>query len=305
MNRNQKTIKVQNLELILNDTFLNHKVILNIREKIGSILCLAFALTLFNCGSSTTATTQNSTATTTTTTVEAKDTDISDNLDLEAVASVFGESKDLEDFEKRLNNPETKISNLDLNKDGKVDYLRVLSSDKGDEKVITIQSVLAKDKFQDVATIDVKKENTSVQVIGNSNIYGPNYFIYPVYGVNPLIMDWFWGPYYSPWISPFYWGYYPPYFRPWGPFSPFAYHNNIIIHVNTKNVYHHTNFDHHHGNMNNNHNRNDHYSNSTKQTFQKRNPRNYNKHSLDLNRGGTFTRSNFGGGFHAGGGFRR
>ena len=42
------------------------------------------------------------------TTVEAKDTDISDNLDLEAVASVFGEAKDLEEFEKKLNDSDLK-----------------------------------------------------------------------------------------------------------------------------------------------------------------------------------------------------
>ena len=48
------------------------------------------------------------------TTVEAKSDEISYNLDLEAVASIFGDSKDLEDFEKRLNNPEFQISNLDI-----------------------------------------------------------------------------------------------------------------------------------------------------------------------------------------------
>ena len=35
------------------------------------------------------------------TTVKATDATISKNLDLKAVASVFGESKDLEDFEKQ------------------------------------------------------------------------------------------------------------------------------------------------------------------------------------------------------------
>ena len=62
------------------------------------------------------------------TTVEAKSEEISDNLDLEAVASLFGEAKNLEDFEKKLNDPETKISNLDLNEDGEVDYLRVVEN---------------------------------------------------------------------------------------------------------------------------------------------------------------------------------
>lgn len=46
--------------------------------------------------------------------VTANSSDISDNLDLRAVATVFGDAKDLEDFEQRLNDPKTQISNLDL-----------------------------------------------------------------------------------------------------------------------------------------------------------------------------------------------
>jgi len=54
------------------------------------------------------------------TTVNAMSSDISDNLDLKAVASIFGESKDLADFEQRLNNPKAQISNLDLNNDNQL-----------------------------------------------------------------------------------------------------------------------------------------------------------------------------------------
>ena len=60
------------------------------------------------------------------TTVRANSSDISDNLNLQAVASIFGESNDLEDFERRLNDPNAQISNLDLNGDNRVDYLRVI-----------------------------------------------------------------------------------------------------------------------------------------------------------------------------------
>ncbi|CDF78102.1 hypothetical protein BN863_3900 [Formosa agariphila KMM 3901] len=289
-------------------------------KKIVSISCLALAFTLFNCGSTTSSTSDynvpppnvtvnnapTSNTVTTTTTVEANSTDISDNLDLEAVASVFGESKDLEDFEKRLNNPDTQISNLDLNEDGNVDYLRVVSVDKGDEKIVTIQSVLAKDEYQDVATIDVKKENNSVQVIGDQDIYGPDYYLYPTFVATPLIMDWFWGPYFSPWFSPFYWGYYPPYFRPWRPFPPHIYHNNIHGHINHNNHYHHNNYNHHNSDhVNHQLKRNDHFSNNGK-TFQTRNPGSYNKHTLDMNRGWIFYPFKFWRileGFHGGGGF--
>ena len=60
------------------------------------------------------------------TTVTANSSDISDNLDLRAVATIFGDASDLEDFERRLNDPKSQISNLDLNNDNYVDYLRVI-----------------------------------------------------------------------------------------------------------------------------------------------------------------------------------
>ena len=49
-----------------------------------------------------------------TVTVQAQSNDISYNLDLQAVASIFGESRDLEEFEMRLNDYDAQISNLDL-----------------------------------------------------------------------------------------------------------------------------------------------------------------------------------------------
>jgi len=178
------------------------------------------------------------------TTVEATDSDISANLDLEAVASVFGEADDLEDFEKKLNDPDTQISNLDLNKDGEVDYLRVIESSKGETHKVTIQAVIEKDKFQDVAFINVEKDSsgeTQVEVVGDVSMYGSSYVVYPVYVHSPVIIIWFWGPYYNPWRSPYYYGYYPPYYRPWRPYPTNVYRTNVHVHVNTKNSYSRTN----------------------------------------------------------------
>ncbi len=124
------------------------------------------------------------------TTVEATDSDISENLDLEAVASIFGEAEDLEDFEKKLNDPDTQISNLDLNKDDEVDYLRVIEASKGDSRKVTIQAVIGKDKYQDVATINVD-EDTQVEVVGDVSMYGSSYVLYPVYVQPPVIVIWF------------------------------------------------------------------------------------------------------------------
>ncbi len=178
------------------------------------------------------------------TTVEATDGNVSENLDLEAVASVFGEAKDLEDFEKRLNDPDTKISNLDLNKDGEVDYLKVFESSKGDTRTVTIQAVIGKDKYQDVATINVEKDSegeTQVQVVGDVSMYGSSYVIYPVYVHPPVVVVWFWGPYYNPWRSPYYYGYYPPYYRPWRPYPTSRYRTNVRVNVNVNNSYSRTN----------------------------------------------------------------
>ncbi len=179
-----------------------------------------------------------------TTTVEAKSEAIAENLDLEAVASLFGEAESLEDFEKNLNDPELKINNLDLNGDGKVDYLRVLDKGAGNVHVVTIQAVIGKDKFQDVATIEVVKsenEETKVQVVGDVSLYGSNYIIEPVYVQPPVVIHFFWTPHYHPWHSPYYWGYYPPYFHPWPPYPPHIYRRNVHVHVNVRNSYHRTN----------------------------------------------------------------
>ncbi|NOQ23991.1 MAG: hypothetical protein GQ564_01405 [Bacteroidales bacterium] len=176
-------------------------------------------------------------------TVEAKRIDVSDNLDLEAVASVFGESENLEDFENRLNDPERQICNLDLNEDGYVDYLRVVENSEEQTILITIQAVLGKDLFQDVATIDVEKDNygeTQVQVVGDVYMYGSDYIIEPVYIHTPVVCSYFWDPYYHSYHSPYYWHYYPSYYHAWHPLLSHVYRHNVYTHVNVHHAYNYT-----------------------------------------------------------------
>jgi hypothetical protein len=149
-------------------------------------------------------------------TVEVPTDDISKNLDLKAVATAFGESKNLEEFEQRLNDNDNKISNLDLNNDGEIDYLRVIEKNDNNVHNIAIQAVLAKDKYQDVATIKVEKDrdnNSKVEIAGDPFLYGENYIIEPVYLYTPFIFSYLWSPGYYGWYSPYYWGYFPPYFH--------------------------------------------------------------------------------------------
>jgi hypothetical protein len=153
-----------------------------------------------------------------TVTVTATNSDISQDLDLKTVATLFGQAKDLEQFEQLLNNPDSAFSNLDLNGDGNVDYLRVIETAEGNQHLVVVQAVLAKDIYQDVASIFVDKDeetqSITVQVVGDEYIYGANYIIEPVYIYRPAIYDWFWGPSWVCWHSPYYWGYWPHWWRP-------------------------------------------------------------------------------------------
>ncbi|MCR5049809.1 MAG: hypothetical protein K6A36_01860 [Paludibacteraceae bacterium] len=146
-------------------------------------------------------------------TVSANSSDISEGLDLKVVAKLFAEARNLEEFETMLNNPDSAFCNLDLNGDGQVDYLRVVETGEGNKRLIVLQAILAKDIYQDVASIYVEKDeatnNVSVQVVGDEYVYGTNYIIEPVYVYRPYIYDWFWSPSWYAWHSPWYWEYYP------------------------------------------------------------------------------------------------
>ena len=166
-------------------------------------------------------------------TVTATSSDISENLDLKTLATLFGQAKDLEQFEQLLNNPDSAFSNLDLNGDGEVDYLRVIETADNNRHLVVIQAVLAKDIYQDVASIFVEKDEQNqitVQVVGDEYIYGENYIIEPVYIYRPVIYDWFWGPSWVCWHSPYYWGYYPHWWHPYHCIDPFLYWDHCYWH---------------------------------------------------------------------------
>lgn len=178
------------------------------------------------------------------TTVRANSIDISDNLDLRAVAHIFGEAADLEDFERRLNDPSNPISNLDLNNDNQVDYLRVIEVVENGTHLIIVQSVLGRDMFQDVATVEVERDrnnNVQVQVVGDVYMYGSNYIYEPIYIHRPIIFNTFWVRTYRPYFSPWFWGYYPNYFYTWNPWPIFRYRNHVNVFVNVNNTCHYVN----------------------------------------------------------------
>src|SRR3954470_23454002 len=166
-----------------------------------------------------------------------------DNLDLYAVLDLFQKSKTIEAFEKTLNDEKTKINNLDLDLDKKVDFIKVTTKKKDNSYTFVLQVDVSKKETQDVAVILLDKDKdgkVSLQIVGDEELYGKDYVIEPkgnssvtanpgYTGKNPVtvnvvpatttvvvqsapIVQYVYSPAYVPYYPPYYYGYYPPYF---------------------------------------------------------------------------------------------
>jgi len=203
-----------------------------------------------------------------------------DNLNLYAVMDLFRESETFEIFEKNLNAEDSKINNLDLNADDKIDYIRVIDNVDGDVHTIVLQVAVNEKENQDVAVFTVMKDKNGqvqVQLIGDEELYGKDYIIEPNYddistastpnpgytGNNKTskkeavvvtkttyvevaswpVITYMYVPTYSVWRSPWYWGYYPSYWNPWKPYYwdyYYGYHYNYHNHYYGH--YHHSHY---------------------------------------------------------------
>ena len=140
-------------------------------------------------------------------TVTANDSDTVAGLDLQAVGDLFKDSKNLDEFEKNLNDPDNGINNLDLDNDGNVDYIRAVEKTADNTHLVILQAPLAKDEYQDVATIEVQKDKDdyNVQIQGNKDVYGKDVYVVPaVVHVSAWpIIGLMYGPAYHPYRSSF------------------------------------------------------------------------------------------------------
>jgi hypothetical protein len=232
-----------------------------------------------------------------------------DNLDLYAVLDLFQKSKTIEEFEKTLNLEETKINNLDLNLDGKVDFIKVTTKKDGDDFMFIMQVDVADKETQDVAVILVSKDKdkkVTLQIVGDKELYGKDYIVEPktqstpsvtanpaYQGSDPVtvnvpastttviveqqpIVQYVYSPAYVPYYPPYYYGYYPPYFMAFSvmTFSMYAMHHSY---------YHHGGYGYH-GNTTVIHNTNNfnNYNNNSRRTS---NTVNHNNASGNYNRG--------------------
>ncbi len=164
-----------------------------------------------------------------------------DHFSLQGALELFKRAQSPEEFEKLLNLEESSVNNLDLNEDGEIDYIRVIDHAEGNAHAIVLQAVLGKDEFQDVAVIEIEKtgeQEAIAQIIGDEALYGEMVIVEPVEEVpsregkggpsvdfeHVVVNVWFWpcvrfiySPAYVVWVSPWHWGYWPGWWRPWHP----------------------------------------------------------------------------------------
>lgn len=180
-----------------------------------------------------------------------------DNFSLQGALEMFKNSKNLEEFERNINSSDNKINNLDLNNDGKTDYIRVVDNFKNESHAIVLQVPVNKTENQDIAVIEIEKQGesqVSIQIVGDEDIYGENVFYEPtnekdvktapakggpsanLFAANIWLNVWYWpcvqfiyAPHYAVWVSPWYWDYYPNWWRPWNPY-PWRYHYGFNYH---------------------------------------------------------------------------
>jgi len=176
-----------------------------------------------------------------------------DNFDLQAALNLFKQSKDLKDFEKKLNTESNGVNNLDLDGNNTIDYIRVVDKKDGSNHAILLQIPISKTETQDVAAIAIEKRGDAeaqLQIIGDKTLYGEETIMEPIdeketkktTGPSALtpptvivfVNVWYWpcvqymyDPYYDPWYSPYYWDYYPSWWNPWRPVYYYVYYDRM------------------------------------------------------------------------------
>jgi hypothetical protein len=166
-----------------------------------------------------------------------------DNFSLEGALELFKKSSSPEEFEKRLNDADSKVNNLDLNGDGYIDYIRVLDRNEGNVHAFVLQAVISESEYQDVAVIELEKQANGkavLQIVGDEDIYGIETIIEPTEEVrtyagtttsHTVVNVWAWpsvqyvyGPSYSVWISPWGWRLRPVWWHTWRPVAYVYYY---------------------------------------------------------------------------------
>ncbi len=176
-----------------------------------------------------------------------------DNFDLQAALDLFKQSKNLQDFEKKLNTESNGVNNLDQDGKNVIDYNRVIDKKDRNNHAILLQIPVNKKETKDLAAIAIEKRGDAeaqLQIICNDVLYGEEKIMEPIEEREikkprgPATLNsptavffvnvWYWpciqyiyDPFYDPWYSPYYWDYYPSWWSPWRPVYYYVYYQRV------------------------------------------------------------------------------
>lgn len=173
-----------------------------------------------------------------------------DFFSLEGALDMFKQSNTLRDFERQLNTRDNWVNNLDLDYDGRIDYIRVEHRRQGNFHAIVLQALLDRYDVQDVAVIEIEiigRGEAVLQIVGDEDLYGEEVIVEPVEGYSDsrngyrsdyggYVNVYYWEPVqyilgrqYTVYVSPYRWQYYPVWWRPWAPCTWNVFRPRIVI----------------------------------------------------------------------------
>jgi len=152
-------------------------------------------------------------------------------LDLQALIGLTKQAKDAESLERLLNQPGS-INNLDLDEDGQVDYIRVQEYGGGNTKNFSFVALLRDGQEQEVANLVIEQTpgqpEATVQVQGHPAVYGPDVYYSAVLPIaTALFLAWALAPRPTLYVSPYGFGAFPPYYRPYAPVPVATYRTTV------------------------------------------------------------------------------
>jgi len=151
-------------------------------------------------------------------------------LDLQALGELVKKSSNPADLEKSLNQPGS-INNLDLDSDGKVDFVKVTELGKDDNtRALKFTDIQSNGDSSDIAEVDINKgtnNQASMDVVGSPAVYQAQPSYHSDFSVGEvLLMAYLFAPH-PFYYSPYYYGYYPSYYHYYRPVPMVAYHRTV------------------------------------------------------------------------------
>lgn len=138
-------------------------------------------------------------------------------LDLNAVGDLLKNVKTTEQLEQNLNDQKLGVNNLDLDEDGKVDFIKVTEYGKDSVRGYSLTVEPAQGEEQEIATIEIEKTSSTQGIMvvhGNENVYGRDHYYHSRFSMGDyMLMSYLWGPRWGMWHSSYRYGYPPSYYR--------------------------------------------------------------------------------------------